>query len=229
MAGAFHTVDAIDRFSGSHFGPVATLAHGDQDSFFRWLVYFSPYARAPEFLLGCMVAAFYRTLEQRQPSTREQIVGRHLPYLALMIALGVYLIMFFPSHPLPFLTFLHMNFGLAVPVALLLFGLARYQTILSRVLSCGWMVACGDASYSIYLLHILIIPSAGLDVFPIGQSSALTSIILVRMIIVIAVVIGFSLLVYRIVESPARRVLRRILSIPMKQPGAKLAPTLVAG
>src|SRR5215469_4485022 len=64
MAAAFGGIDAIDRFGGNQFGPVATLAHGAQDSFFRWLVYFSPYARVPEFLLGCVVAAFYRALQQ---------------------------------------------------------------------------------------------------------------------------------------------------------------------
>ena len=228
MAAAFGAIGAIDRFAGDHFGPVATLAHGVQDSFYRWLVYFSPYAQVPEFLLGSMIAASYRALQQR-PSMREWSAGRCLPYLGLIIALGFHLVMFSPSHPLPFLTFLHMNFGFAVPIALLLFGLVRYQTALSRALSCGWMVACGDASYSIYLLHLLIIPNAGLDVFPIGQSSALTSIVLVRMIVAIAVVIGFSLLVYQVVEIPARRFLRRVLSIRMKQPGTELAPTLAAG
>jgi peptidoglycan/LPS O-acetylase OafA/YrhL len=228
MAAAFGAVGAIDRFGGNHFGPVATLAHGAQDSFFRWLVYFSPYARVPEFLLGCVVAASYRALQLRRPSTREQSIGRCLPYLGLIIALSLYLVMFSPSPPLPFVTFLHMNFGFAIPIALLLFGLIRYETLLSRALSCRWMVACGDASYSIYLLHTLIIPNAGLDVLPIGQSSALTSIVLVRMLVAIAVVIGFSLLVYRVVESPARRFLRRVLSIRVKQPGTELAPRLVA-
>jgi peptidoglycan/LPS O-acetylase OafA/YrhL len=228
MAAAFGAVGAIDRFGGNHFGPVGTLAHGEQDSFFRWLVYFSPYARVPEFLLGCVVAATYRAVQQHRPSIREHRAGRCLPYLALLITLGLYLIMFSPTRPLPFLTFLHMNFGLAVPVALLLFGLVRYETILSRALSSAWMIACGDASYSIYLLHILIIPNAGLEAFPIGQSFALTCIVLVRMIVTIAVVIGFSLLVYRVVESPARRLLRRVLSIPIKQPSGGLAPTFVA-
>jgi peptidoglycan/LPS O-acetylase OafA/YrhL len=228
MAAAFGAVGAIDRFGGNQFGPIATFSHGDQDSFFRWLVYFSPYARVPEFLLGCVVAASYRALQQQRPSIWEERAGSCLPYLALIIAFGLHLVMFSPTHPLPFLTFLHMNFGFAVPVALLLFGLVRYQTILSRALSCGWMLACGDASYSIYLLHLLIIPNAGLDILPIGQSSALTSIVLLRMIVTITVIIGFSLLVYRVVESPARRFLRRALSVPIKQPGAGLAPTMVA-
>jgi hypothetical protein len=229
MAAAFSAVDAIDRFGEGHFGPVAALAHGEQDSFFRWLVLFAPYTRVPEFLLGCLVAAFYRTLQERRPSTRERRAGRNLCYVALMMVIGLHLIMFSPSHPFPFLTFLHLNFGFAVPVALLLFGLTRYETILSRTLSCTWMVACGDASYSIYLLHGLILPNAGLNILPVGQSFSLTSIMVMRMLVAIAVVIGFSLLTYRILECPARRFLRRRLSIPMKQPGSELTPTLVAG
>jgi hypothetical protein len=229
MAAAFSAVDAIDRFGEGHFGPVAALAHGEQDSFFRWLVLFAPYTRVPEFLLGCLVAAFYRTLQERRPSTRERRAGRNLCYVALMMVIGLHLIMFSPSHPFPFLTFLHLNFGFAVPVALLLFGLTRYETILSRTLSCTWMVACGDASYSIYLLHGLILPNAGLNILPVGQSFSLTSIMVLRMVVSIAVVIGFSLLTYRILECPARRFLRRRLSIPIKQSGSELTPTLVAG
>jgi peptidoglycan/LPS O-acetylase OafA/YrhL len=229
MAAAFGAVDAIDRFGEGHFGPVAALAHGDQDSFFRWLVFFAPYTRVPEFLLGCLVAAFYRTLQEQRPSIRERRAGRSLSYFALMIVIGLHLIMFSPSHPFPFLTFLHLNFGFAVPVALLLFGLTRYETILSRTLSCSWMVACGDASYSIYLLHELILPNAGLNILPVGQSFSLTSIMVMRMVVSIAVVIGFSLLTYRILECPARRFLRRLLSIPLRQPGSELTPTLVAG
>ncbi len=110
----------------------------------------------------------------------------------------------------------------------LLFGLARYETVLGRALSSSWMLACGDASYSIYLLHGLIIPNAGLAILPVGQSSSLTSIMLVRLVVSIVVLIGFSLVTYRIVEYPARRMLRRVLTIGQKQPRGELSPTFVS-
>jgi peptidoglycan/LPS O-acetylase OafA/YrhL len=229
MAAAYHGVHAIDQFGESHFGPITSIAHGEQDSFFRWLVYFSPYARLPEFLVGCLVAALYRAFHEKRPSLLECRAGRALPHVALALAIVIDFIMYWPSHPYPFLSFLQRNFGFAVPVALLLFGLARYETALGRALSCSWMVACGDASYSIYLLHGLIIPSAGLAVLPVGQSIVLTSIILVRLCVVIVVIIGFSMVTYRIVEYPARRFLRHLLTIRLIQPGGELSPTLASG
>jgi peptidoglycan/LPS O-acetylase OafA/YrhL len=228
MGAAFYEVHAIDRFGESHFGPVAGIAHGEQDSFFRWLLYFSPYSRVPEFLIGCLMAALYRTLQENPPSPREARAGRTLPYIALASAVGLNIIMFLPSHPFPYISFLQRNFGFAIPVALLLFGLARYETRLGRALSRNWMVACGDASYSIYLLHGLIIPSAGLAVLPVGQSAVLTSIVLVRLAVVIVVIIGFSMVTYRIVEYPARRFLRRVLTIRLKQPSGELNPTFAS-
>jgi peptidoglycan/LPS O-acetylase OafA/YrhL len=228
MAAAFYEVHVIDQFGESHFGPVASIAHGEQDSFFRWLLYFSPYSRVPEFLIGCLMAALYRTLQENPPSLGEWRIGRMFPYISLAFIIGINIIMFLPSHPFPYLSFLQRNFGFAVPVAVLLFGLARYETRLGRALSCNWIAACGDASYSIYLLHGLIIPSAGLAVLPVGQSSVITSIVLVRLIVTVVVIIGFSMVTYRIVEYPARRFLRRVLTIRLSQPSGELSPGLVS-
>jgi len=166
-------------------------------------------------------------LQGKAPSVREKRIGSTLPYLALTMAIAILLVMFAPSRPFPFLTFLHVNFGFAVPVVLLLFGLARYETMLGRLLSCNWMVSCGDASYSIYLLHGLIIADAGLSILPVGETSSVTAIVLVRLVVVVIVIIGFSMVTYRIAEDPARRFLRRLLTIKLKQPSGKLNPTFV--
>jgi hypothetical protein len=42
------------------------------------------------------------------------------------------------------------------------------------------------------------------------------------------VIIGFSMVTYRVVEYPARRFLRRVLTIRLKQPSGELSPTLVS-
>jgi peptidoglycan/LPS O-acetylase OafA/YrhL len=165
---------ALARLTAKQFG----LAHGLQDSFFRWLVYFAPYTRFPKFLLGCLTAALYRA---NIPSVAERRIGAFLPFLALALVAGADLFMASPSRPFPFLTFLSMNFGFALPIAVLLFGLARYETALGRGLSRRWMVSPGDASYSIYLLHGLILPAAGLATLPTGQFASFTAINLVRL------------------------------------------------
>jgi peptidoglycan/LPS O-acetylase OafA/YrhL len=42
------------------------------------------------------------------------------------------------------------------------------------------------------------------------------------------VIIGFSMVTYRVVEYPARRFLRRVLTIRLKQPSGELSPTFVS-
>jgi peptidoglycan/LPS O-acetylase OafA/YrhL len=222
-ATAFCAVSSIDRFGEGYFGPSAGLAHGLQDSFFRWLVYFAPYTRFPEFLLGCLTAALYRA---NIPSVAERRIGAFLPFLALALVAGADLFMASPSRPFPFLTFLSMNFGFALPIAVLLFGLARYETALGRGLSRRWMVSPGDASYSIYLLHGLILPAAGLATLPTGQFASFTAINLVRLAVTVVVIVGFSMLTYRLVEDPARRFLRRALAIELQQPAVDLRPAI---
>ena len=216
---------AIDQFGVQHFGPIAGLANGYQDSFLRWLIYFAPYSRLPEFLLGCLIAVLYQQLESREPLAIERRLGQLLPYVAIIVIIGFVLIITSSRNPFPFLAFLHQNFGLALPVAVLIFCVARYQNAIGRVLSSNWMVLCGDASYSIYMLHPLIVRNAGLDAVPIGTSSTLTSVVLMRMMIALIATVGFSLLTYRALEVPARRLLRRLLTVGTGMPVASTQST----
>ena len=56
---------AIDRLAVDTFGPVASIDDHWQDCFIRWLVYFSPYSRITEFILGCLTAAIFIDLQVR--------------------------------------------------------------------------------------------------------------------------------------------------------------------
>src|SRR5205823_909057 len=47
----------IDAWAVSSYGPVAGAAHGHNDSVARWLMYFSPYSRIGEFILGAICCA----------------------------------------------------------------------------------------------------------------------------------------------------------------------------
>jgi peptidoglycan/LPS O-acetylase OafA/YrhL len=234
LALAFNAAPTIDQFGIAHFGPIAGRSSGLQDSFLRWVIYFAPYSRLPEFLLGCLVAALYRRLEARAASPIEQKAARVIAYLSIAAIVAVTVIIALPANPFSFLQFLHANFGFAVPVAVLIFVLARYRTAISRALSRDWIVRCGEVSYSIYLLHSIVLEHGGLSAIPKGQCAAyspaallaLSSISLLRLVAALLIVIGFSLVSYELLELPMRRRLRRWLTIAPKVPTTDPAPGL---
>jgi len=223
---AYRNLEAINQFGVAHWGAVADMAHGFQDSFVRWLIYFAPYTRLPEFLLGCLVAALYRQTAERVPSAREERAGLVVAGASIAVIGGIMWVIARPSNAVPFLQFLHMNFGFALPAATLMFCVARYRNAITAVLSHPAMLRCGDASYSIYMLHILIIESAGLNAHNVGQSGWLTTIVLLRLSLAVLVTIGFALISYQLVEVPARRWLRRLLTIETRRPAFRAQPRL---
>jgi peptidoglycan/LPS O-acetylase OafA/YrhL len=226
MGLAFYSRTAIDQFGVSHFGPIAGMSHGFQDSFFRWVIYFAPYSRLPEFLLGCLAAALYRQWETRGPSVLEAKRARIVGNLTLISILGGISALALPSINLPYFKFFHMNFGFAIPVVILIFVAARYQSAFSRIFSWKWVVRCGDASYSIYLFHPIFIGHAGLATFAIGTSAIITSAALLRLAIALLVTVAFSMVTYRILELPARRLLRRILTIDTRRAAIRPSTSL---
>jgi peptidoglycan/LPS O-acetylase OafA/YrhL len=56
----------LDAWAIAHFGPVAGAQEHPLDCFVRWLLYFSPYLRIGEFILGALVAQFYFQLQARK-------------------------------------------------------------------------------------------------------------------------------------------------------------------
>jgi len=128
-----------------------------------------------------------------------------------------------PTNPWPFVHFLHLNFGFALPVACLIFCVARYRNAITTVLSHRTMV-CGDASYSLYLLHLPVIAGVDLAVYEIGSSALLTSVVLFRLGAGLLAAIGLSLITYRLVEVPTRRWLRQLMLIRVETMQANSAP-----
>ena len=107
---------------------------------------------------------------------------------------------------------MHMNFGLAPGIAVLIFCCARYQNAIVKALSRPMLVLCGEASYSLYLLHVYVIENLSYGApnateFRIALGSA------ARFGIGLLACVGLSLVSWRIFEVPARRWLRNTLSI----------------
>lgn len=209
----------------SLYGPIANDV---QYSFFRWAIYFSPCSRILEFLLGCLVAAIFMRLRSTVDGVGHQARGL-LTTIGALVAIGLlYAVIFAPRGRLfpSWVHDFHLSFGLAPALALLIFCCARYQNAIVDALSGRWIVLCGEASYSLYLLHMIVIDRLGM------QSPAPTNLRialgdLLRLAFCFLTCVGLSLVTWRLIEVPARRWLRQTLSIPSKSAaiaGSKTAP-----
>ena len=74
-SGLYNRTDQINAWAVAHFGPVADVGERPQDSFVRWLLYFSPYLRLGEFVLGALAAQLYTQLRSVRVSMLENSVG----------------------------------------------------------------------------------------------------------------------------------------------------------
>jgi hypothetical protein len=201
----------LEAWAIDHYGEYTAIAAGRQDSFLQWLFYFSPYVRIGEFLLGCLAAQLYLVLKPVEQKSREMLIGRIATAVSI---LSIVLLIYLMHSSAAASTFFapYMNFALAPSVAAMILCVARYDTAVSRLLSRRPLVLLGDASYSIYLLHILLLSL----VFGIGgpmtaQAESDGAILVVgamRLALIVALILVFSLGTYSFIEAPARRYLR---------------------
>ena len=146
----------IDAWAVQRFGPTAAFSSNLQESFIRWLLYFSPYLRIGEFILGCLTAQLFLMLRHRKVGTREAVLGITMVMLAMASVPAIMFLMFAPDSGIVMFRKLNMNFALAPTVALIIFCTARYDSLVARLLSLPPCILLGDASYAIYLIHDLV-------------------------------------------------------------------------
>jgi len=115
-----------------------------------------------------------------------------------------------------------MNFGFAPFLAILIFCCARYDFGVSRLMSLPWIVLCGEASYSLYLGHFVIIDAFRYETAVIANDYAwqLTVASFLRLAVVIMASIGMALVSWKLIEVPSRRWMRKLLQA---KPAAALA------
>ncbi len=199
-----------------------------QDSLFRWAIYFAPYSRVTEFIVGVLICGAYLDVRNKPLNILEKRAAPVLPFLTLALIGVVHWLMWTPAQPFPILTQLHMCFGYALPCAVLIWCVVRYKGPLAAALAWKPMVFVGEISYSIYLIHIMIIGAftrGGLAKFlPAEGPLALP----VRAIVLIAAVIAVSTVTYYLIEVPARNWLRRTFAAPSRPPAAPHAASLRA-
>jgi peptidoglycan/LPS O-acetylase OafA/YrhL len=197
----------LDAWAIAHFGPVAGAQEHPFDCFVRWLLYFSPYLRIGEFILGALVAQFYVQLQARKTSAVENTTGNAIFFVAVGSVFVISYFAYGPGIAINVFEKMDMNFALAPSAALLIFCAARYRSTVSRLLNAPAAIALGDASYSIYLVHLGVLLAVALLTGSAGRGLAFDS---TRLVVVVAAIIALSLLVYRFYEAPAREWLRRL-------------------
>jgi peptidoglycan/LPS O-acetylase OafA/YrhL len=196
----------IDAWAVERFGSMAGMQDHQQDSFVRWLLYFSPYLRIGEFVLGTFVAQLYVQLRGRKVTAAENIFGTAVFFAAAASVLLVTYLEYSPNVGMNIFRKMNMNFALAPSAALLVFCAARYRNVASRILNSRLAIVLGDASYSIYLLHFGVL----IAVVELG-GSAVHGVVFdtVKLILVMAAIILISILLYSYYEAPARKWLRQ--------------------
>jgi peptidoglycan/LPS O-acetylase OafA/YrhL len=172
---------------------------------------FNPLARLPEFLLG--MACGFLFLRSRRESKLA------LPLVLSGIAALLVVVYFSAVIPYPIL---HTAL-LAPAFAAIVYGFAlrpNWGAILENRL----LVLCGDASYSLYLLHSMIV-----GMYFHSTTGQLRYQSPMGILVFVLIAVSISALVYRFIEEPARRKLnprrRPQLGSIETQPPLQAAPT----
>jgi peptidoglycan/LPS O-acetylase OafA/YrhL len=184
------------------------------DSFYRWLLYVSPYSRIFEFIGGCLTCQLYRLARDGRISLR--LSTGTLAWLAVAAAAILFVLFRYfggnipwlapGNHSFPaFLVSLHMNFLFAPACYAMIFALALGGSAIGALLSSRVCCFLGDISYSTYLSH----PNADRVLMHTGLVVTATW---AHLLLTLAIVYAVSWMLFSVVEVPAKRGLRQLLT-----------------
>jgi peptidoglycan/LPS O-acetylase OafA/YrhL len=154
-----------------------------------FLVVGLPLLRVAEFVLGVGAALMFLSM-------RERHARRHLHALMLIGFAMASLCVIASWRPVEPVFYLEAPF-----FAMLILGLALLERPVLGLLNARWLVRLGEASYSLYLIHVPLAYLALLAGFDRGNGW-----------IVLGFAIWFSIAVFRFYEEPMRRAIRARLS-----------------
>jgi peptidoglycan/LPS O-acetylase OafA/YrhL len=209
----YESSSSLDAWAGARWLLHSPPEQIQNDSFSRWLLYFSPYLRIGEFVLGCLIAELFLQLSSRGAGTAERALGLVLLIMACLSVPVITYLSYEPTAGIAFFRRLNMNFALAPSAALIIFAVVRWHTPVSRLLASRPLVALGEASYSIYLIHyvvfmVIVRTHVGLLTAPAPN----VIIEVVRFSMILGAIFGVSLISYALVEAPSRHWLRSLWS-----------------
>jgi peptidoglycan/LPS O-acetylase OafA/YrhL len=144
---------------------------------------------AAEFCAGLLAVRVY----QRRP--------RLLTLAALPLALAIVVVVLLVPD-------VHHGYWLAPPLGLLVLCVALDVGPLGRVLARGSFVFAGEASYCLYMTHVLLMPGLHALVSPADVAGRHVFVRLAVLGLYATALAAAAVLLYRLVEVPARRRLR---------------------
>ncbi len=207
---ATHFESEINAFGAAHFGTVSEPAVKPIYTFYRWLVYFSPYVRILEFILGVITASIFMQMRSQEASLKEQKIGTVVLCSSIVFAFALnvfYTWAMMQKGPVHIFGGLLFSCGMAPLLAAVLFCISRYKTFLTKTL-CFWpFLLCGEATYSLYLLHTFITMSLRWESAPVVNAWIGVGDVM-RFCMGVLISVGFSLVTWRIIEVPAREWVR---------------------
>ena len=196
------------------YGPAAFWWFADRVS------YRLPPLRVWEFLIGCTLGALL-SMYRRDPTAKtglSRFENEKLRNVAVGVALiGIAILSFNPTRILPsgavglIVSLIWSNAAFTPIFAILVFALASGRTFLSWLLDHPLLILLGDASYSLYLLQWLPRQALLSGLIPMRTSWATA-------LVAMAATIAVSVVSYRIVETPLRRLLRGARHLPTGAP-----------
>jgi peptidoglycan/LPS O-acetylase OafA/YrhL len=154
-----------------------------------FLVVGLPLARISEFVLGMCAAIAYQSMRARTTSLHVRAMLLVTLSLAAIAGLAWW-------HPLSPAYFLEAPF-----FAALILGLAMLERPVTGLLNQRWLVRLGEASYSLYLIHV-----------PVAYLAYLAGFRLANGWVVLVFAVLLSVVVFRFYEEPMRRRIRARLS-----------------
>jgi peptidoglycan/LPS O-acetylase OafA/YrhL len=197
-----YNMPAVNIWARNMFGPIADPLVVHQDSFARWLTYFSPYARLVEFILGTIAASYFLLVRDSKGVTK----GAALQTLLLVCLVLAAQFMVYNSS-FYYRKLIVSSVAYSPLVAILIYMLASRSNVISRALSGDLIVKLGQASYSIYLLHLPIINM--LKFSATTETFADYALQFLRTGVTLGVVFIVGRGVYLVYELPAQNFLRR--------------------
>jgi len=186
-----------------------TLYHSFSQEPLAWkdFIRFNPLVRLPEFVLGMFLGKLF--IAQLKPSTAVR-AGAKASWAVVGVAVTILTTLAFQSHLPRYL----LHNGLVAPLfAALVLWLAwagLENTLLSRAASAPMLVLLGEASYGVYILHTPLLKlflGFSATFYPaVFRGACATTLTFVAYL---GVTIGASVLSFKLVEVPARRLIKK--------------------
>jgi peptidoglycan/LPS O-acetylase OafA/YrhL len=206
-------LNGILAFARSHIEGFIRHDVAFQHSFYRWLFYFSPYARMFEFITGCLAAHAFVLARDRQVSAGEYRWGVIALFsaLAFLVIAGLFYTDAITIDPInPYVRHLALNFLCAPAIAVILFCVSRYETRFATLMSSTVLVGLGETSYSIYMVHTWTLRIFNHPAPPLNLASGIETVLRVLVAIVFTIIVSYA--TYRLIEVPARARLRAVFT-----------------